>query len=101
MITPESQPQEILLSLTKEELVSWILYRFPFYTAEYAKDAYWHTLDIRFDKADKRIGELLDQVRQTADCKETMMLFDEIDRLQKKTEAILRKKGIWGSYAGR
>lgn len=101
MITPESHPQEILLSLTKEELVSWMLWRSPFSAFENARDAYWHALGARFDKASDRIGELLEQVSQTSDWKKKMALFDEIDRLNKKTDTFLRAMDVWGRHAGR
>lgn len=98
MITPESQPQEILLSLTKEELVSWILYHSPLCTKENAKNAYWHALGFRFDKASGRIGELLEQIRQTADWRKKTALFEEIDRLNKKTDAFLRAMDAWSQH---
>lgn len=101
MITPESHPQEILLSLTKEELVSWMLHRSPFFAFKNARDAYWHALGLRFDKADRRIGELLEQVSHTPDHEKKRELFEEINRLHKKTDAVLRAMDVWGQHGGR
>ena len=98
MITPESQPQDILSSLTKEELISWMLYRAPFSATDNAKDAYWHALGTRFDKVSGRIGELLEQIRQTADWRKKTALFEEIDRLNKKTDAFLREMDAWSQH---
>lgn len=101
MITPASSPREIFLSLTKEELVSWFLYHAPLSATDNARDAYWHALGVRFDKTSARIGELLEQVSHTPDHEKKRALFEEIDRLNKKTDTFLRAMDVWGQHGGR
>lgn len=95
MLTPASSTKEILMSLTKEELVGWILQRFPFFEQNDVKDAYWYALQTRFDKLSKRQDELLNQARQTEHIERKIEIHGKFGVLGKKIDHILKEMERW------
>lgn len=84
MFTPTHK--KMLLSLTREELVEWILHRFPW---GYTEEIYQYALKRRFNMAIKRENELLDKIRKTENMERKKVLTKELDALQNKIDRIL------------
>ena len=84
MLTPTHK--KMLLSLTREELVEWILHRFPWGDTE---EIYQYALKRRFNRAIKRENELLDKIRKTENMERKKVLTKELDVLQNKIDRIL------------
>ena len=94
-ITPQTSPRDVLLSLTKEELVDWLLHRFGYRgLEEAAREARWFALDRRGDALEARIGPLLEQVREIHR-PDWFAVNAEIDKVFKEMDKISEEKDLW------
>lgn len=100
-VTPDSDPRDILLSLSKEELVEWIIARRPLDSRERARDARWFATERRYERLDAEWRVLLERMREERTGEELDVaargkLLAENDRCMRRSDALLAEMDLWG-----